>query len=68
MEKIDPERRMIVEARGQGLCSRARGEKDGKKQPERTGIAGLESLSAALVKLRTDESVPFQSSNPWTGV
>ena len=68
MEKVDPERRMIVEARGQVLRSRARAEKDGKKQPERTGIAGLESLSTALVKLRTDESVPFQSSNPWTGV
>ena len=68
MEKVGPERRMIVKARGQGLCSGAGAEKDGKKQPEHTGIASPESPGAALAKLRTDESVAFQSSNPCTGV
>ena len=68
MEKTGPERRMIVKARGQGLRSGTGAEKDGKKQPERTGIAGPESPDAALAKLRTDESVPFQSSNPCTGI
>ena len=68
MEKVGSERRMIVKARGQGLCSGAGAERDGKKQPERTGIAGPESPGAALAKLRADESVPFQSSNPCTGV
>ena len=68
MEKVGPERRMIVKARGQGLCSGAGAEQNGKKQAERTGVAGPEPLGAALAKLRTDESVPFQSSNPCTGV
>ena len=59
---------MIRQARGYSLCGCDRTEKDRKQQPERTSIGGLESLSAALVKLRPDESVPFQCSSPCTGV
>jgi hypothetical protein len=59
---------MVIKARGQGLCGCARPDHDWNEQPERAGSANLESVSAALVELRSDESVPFQSSNPWTGV
>ena len=68
MEKIRPESGMIIEACCQGLCGGARSEQNRNEQPERAGSADLESFSTALVELRPDESVPFQSSNPWTGV
>ena len=64
MEKVGPERRMIVEERGQGLCSGAGAEKDRKNQPERTGIAGLELFSAALVELRPTRVFRFKALVP----
>ena len=59
---------MVIKARGQGLCGCARADQDWNEQPERAGSANLEAFSAALVELRSNESVSFQSSNPWTGV
>jgi hypothetical protein len=59
---------MVIKARGQGLCGGASADHDWNEQPERAGSANLEAFSAALVELRSDESVSFQSSNPWTGV
>jgi hypothetical protein len=59
---------MVIKARGQGLCGGARADHDWNEQPERADSANLEAFSAALVELRSNESVSFQSSNPWTGV
>ena len=59
---------MVIKARGQGLCGGASADHDWNEQPERADSANLESFSAALVELRSNESVSFQSSNPWTGV
>jgi hypothetical protein len=68
MEKVRTERGMIVQKVGQGLCGGASANHDWNEQPERAGSANLEAFSAAPVELRSNESVPFQSSNPWTGV
>ena len=69
MEKVRPEGGMVIKNVGQGLCGCDDAEQDRKKQPDRADrAADLQSFCAALVKLRSYESVPFQSSNPWTGV
>ena len=68
MEKIRPEGRMVIKKVCQSLRGGTRSEQNRNEQPERAGSADLESFSTALVELRPDESVPFQSSNPWTGV
>ena len=68
MKKIRTERGMVVEKVSQGLCGGASADHDRNEQPERAGSANLEAFSAALVELRSNESVSFQSSNPWTGV
>jgi hypothetical protein len=69
MEEVWAEGGMVIKKLGQGLCGCDGAEQDRKKQPDRAGrAADLEWFSAALVKLRSYKSVPFQSSNPWTGV
>jgi hypothetical protein len=60
---------MIIKKMGQGLGGCNGAEHERKEQPERAdGAIRLESFGAPLVKLRTDESVSFQSSNPCSGV
>ena len=69
MEEVWAEGGMVIKKLGQGLCGCDGTEQDRKEQPDRADrAADLESFCAALVKLRSYESVPFQSSNPWTGV
>ena len=69
MEKVRTERGMVVQKVGQGLCGGASADHDWNEQPERAGSANLEAFSAALVELRSDESVSLHHrSKPCTGV
>ena len=70
MEEVRSEGGMVIKKVRQGLGSGDSTEQDRKEDPERAGRAHLESFGTALtlLELRSDESVPFHCSNPWTDV
>jgi len=68
MKEVRPKGGMVIKKVGQRLCGCDGADEYRHEQRERTRRTDPESFSASLVELRTDESIPFQCSSPWTGV